>query len=72
MRITVEHGLQSSTVERPEGTTVGSIINDQHLRAVLGSSENVTALVEGAVVDNGYVLEEGDTVTLQGRAATKA
>jgi hypothetical protein len=72
MQITVEHGLQSAVVSRPEGTTVGQIINDSNIRAVVGSGENVTALVEGAAVDPTYVLEEGDVVTLQGKAAVKA
>lgn len=72
MQITVEHGLQSVTVTRPDGTTVGQIMNDPNIRAVVGSGENVTALVEGAAVDTAYVLEDSDTVTLQGKAAVKA
>jgi hypothetical protein len=72
MQITIEHGMQSVTVSRPDGTTVGSVINDPNIRSVIGSGDNVSALVEGAAVDPSYVLEEGDTVTLQGRAAVKA
>jgi hypothetical protein len=72
MQITITHGMQSVTITRPEGTTVGSIVNDANIRAVVGSGENVTPLVEGSAVDLSYVLEEGDEVTLQGKAAVKA
>lgn len=60
------------TVERPSGTTVGSLIADPNTKALLGYGENVTPIVEGAAVDTGYALADGDEVTLQARAATKA
>lgn len=72
MQITIEHGMQSVTVSRPEGTTVGALINDPNIRAVTGAGENVTPIVEGSAVDVSYALEDGDTVTLQARAAVKA
>jgi hypothetical protein len=72
IRITVTYGMQSVTVERPEGTTVGALVNDNNLKAVIGYGENVTPVVEGATVDLGYACEDGDEVILQARAATKA
>lgn len=72
IQLTIEHGMQSVTVSRPEGTTVGNLISDPNIKAVVGFGENVTPIVEGASVDHAYVLEEGDTVTLQARAAVKA
>jgi sulfur carrier protein ThiS len=72
MQLTIEHGMQSSTVSRPEGTTVGNLLSDPNIRAVVGAGENVTPVVEGSVVDHNYVLQEGDTVTLQARADVKA
>jgi hypothetical protein len=72
MQITIEHGMQSVTIDRPEGTTVGALIADPNIKAVVGYGENVTPIVAGAAVDTGYALAEGDTVTLQARAAVKA
>lgn len=72
MQITIEHGMQSVTVSRPEGTTVGSLISDPNIKAVVGFGENVTPIIEGSAVDMSYPLEDGDSVTLQGRAAVKA
>lgn len=72
MQLTISHGMQSVTVSRPDGTTVGALLTDPNIRAVVGFGENVTPIVEGATVENSYVLEDGDEITLQGRAATKA
>jgi hypothetical protein len=72
MQITIEHGMQSITVSRPEGTTVGALLADPNIRAVAGFGENVTPIIEGAVVDQSYSLADGETVSLQARAATKA
>lgn len=72
MQITILHGLQSVTVDRPEGTTVGALIADPNTKALLGYGENVTPIVSGAAVDTGYALVDGDEITLQARAATKA
>lgn len=72
MQITIEHGMQSVTVTRPEGTTVGNLVNDPNIKAITGHGENVSPVVEGSVVDNTYAVQDGDTVTLQARAAVKA
>lgn len=72
MQITISHGMQSVSVERPEGTTIGALLADANIRAILKHSENVVPVVEGAIVDSGYTLEEGDEVVLQAKAAVKA
>ena len=72
MQLTIEHGMQSVTISRPEGTTIGALLADPNIKAVVGFGENVTPVVEGSTVDSSYTLEDGDTVTLQGRAAVKA
>jgi hypothetical protein len=72
MQLTIEHGLQSVTVARPDGTTVGALLADPNIRAVVGFGEHVTPVVDGATVEDTFVLTDGDTVTLQSRAATKA
>lgn len=72
MQLTISHGMQSATVTRPDGTTIGALLADSNIRAMLGVAENVTPVVGGSVVDNTYVLEDGDEVTFQGRASTKA
>jgi hypothetical protein len=64
--------MQSVTVDRPEGTTVGTLVNDPNIKAIVGHGENAVPVVEGATVDNTYVLEEGDEIVLQARAAVKA
>jgi hypothetical protein len=72
MQLTIEHGMQSVTINRPEGTTIGALLQDPNIKAVVGFGDAVTPIVEGATVDNSYALQDGDTVTLQGRAAVKA
>lgn len=71
MQVTVRYGMQSVTLERPEGTTVGTLVTDPNTKAVLGFGENVVPVVEGATVEHSFPLSESDEVTLQPRAATK-
>jgi len=72
MQLTIEHGLQSVTIARPEGTTVGALLQDANIKAVVGFGDAVTPIVDGSTVDNSYELTDGDTITLQARAAVKA
>jgi hypothetical protein len=72
MQLTIDHGMQSVTISRPEGTTVGALLADANIKAVVGFGENVTPIVDGSTVESSYTLQDGDTVTLQGRAAVKA
>jgi hypothetical protein len=72
MQITISYGMQSVTVDRPEGTTVGALMADPNIKAVVGFTENSVPLIGGATVDSGYVVQDGDEVALQARAATKA
>jgi hypothetical protein len=72
MQLTIEHGMQSVTIARPEGTTVGALLQDPNIKAVVGFGDAVTPIVDGSTVDNSYELSDGDTITLQARAAVKA
>lgn len=71
MQITLRYGMNAVTLERPEGTTVGSLVSDANTKAVLGFGENVTPVVEGAAVEPSFVLGHEDEVLLQPRASTK-
>lgn len=72
MQITITYGMQSVTVDRPSGTTVGALLADPNIRAVVGFTENSVPLIEGSTVDTGYVVQDGEEISLQARAATKA
>lgn len=72
MQLTIQHGMQSVTVNRPEGTTVGALLADANIKAVVGFGDAVTPVVEGATVESSFELSDGDTITLQAKAATKA
>jgi hypothetical protein len=56
----------------PEGTTVGQAISDPTVRAALGISSNVRALIDRVEQDPGAQLENGDVVTLETVANAKA
>ena len=72
MQVTLKYGMQNVTLERPEGTTVGALVNDQNAQAILGyGPDNVVSMVEGAAVEPTFTLGEADEVILQPRAATK-
>lgn len=71
MNITVRYGMNAVQLDRPEGTSVGSLLKDANAQAVLGYGDNVVAVVEGASVGHEFLLGEADEVVFQPRAAQK-
>lgn len=71
MTVTVRYGMNTVQLDRPDGTTVGSLVKDANAKAVLGFGDNVVPVVEGASVGHEFVLGDQDEVIFQPRAAQK-
>lgn len=56
----------------PEGTTIGDILRDPNLRAVLGFGDNVEARIDGVTQDLSAPVRDGDVIFLATKAASKA
>ena len=70
MKISYSGNDINVTLNQP--TTVGDIISNPNYKAVLGFSDNVAVQVNGVAVDNGYVLNGSESVSLTVRANSKA
>jgi hypothetical protein len=70
--VTVNAGLGRSIQADLSGRTVGSVLQDANIRAVLGIGDTVQGLIRGAVVPNGFILNAGDELIVEGVAASKA
>jgi len=70
--VTIRFG-SGNEVTKPDGFyhTVGQILDDQALLGVLGAGANTDAVIDGAIVDRDYPVEDGDIVSLQTRANIK-
>jgi len=56
----------------PEGTTIGGILQDRELKAVLGWGDNVRALVNGVEQPVTALAPDGATIVVETRANAKA
>jgi len=73
MAATISFGADYAIPAAPHvGRTVSSILNDGSVRTTLGFDDNVQGYVRGQAVDGNYVLAEGDSLSIQSRAAQKA
>jgi hypothetical protein len=72
MRIVINYSGNSITKNVATGTTVGSILGDANLKAVLGFGGNIEAQVNGASAASAVVLSDGDELDLVTKANTKA
>jgi sulfur carrier protein ThiS len=72
-RVTINFGL-SNTVEKqfPENTTIGDVLANSGLRAVLGFGDNAVAKIDGSVQPNGADISDGDVIDIEVKAQTKA
>lgn len=70
MSVIINHGLDN-TVTTNDVETVNDILTSSRLKAYLGFSDNVEAVLNGCVVSKDYVLTHGDTVTLRAKAGAK-
>lgn len=73
INITIRFGA-SNELNRgfSEGTTVGTILADRNLKAVLGFGDNVQAVIDGQVQPTSAPIGDGDVVTIETRANSKA
>lgn len=72
IKVTIEFSGNSISKSVSAGTTVGAVISDANLKAVLGFGSNVEAQIDGVTAANDAALSEGDTVTIVTKANTKA
>ncbi len=71
--ITIKHGLSGSiTKSVAPNTTVGDVIHDQAVKAVLGYGENITVLCDGEALSLTEAVSDGDTLYVEKQAAAKA
>lgn len=60
------------TKELPEGTTVAALLANQSVKVGLGFGDNVQAVVNGSILSGSTVLDDGDAVTIESKANSKA
>lgn len=73
MSLTLRHGVSRElTRDFPAGTRVRDLTNDATVRAALGLSESVQAVVDGRTLGANDQLNDGDIVTFEKQAASKA
>lgn len=73
MTVTIRFGASNELSKAvPAGTTVGTILRDANVKAVLGFGDNVQAVVDGVVQRDTAPLDDGDVVTVETRANSKA
>lgn len=71
--VTIRFGSTNElTREFAAGTTVGSVLSDRNLQASLGFGGNVQAVVDGQVQQSNSPLTDGDVVTIETKANSKA
>lgn len=73
MQVTIRFGLANElTKDVPEGTSVGTLIHDRSIASALGYGSNVQAVVDGVVQSDNSPLSDGDVVTIETKANSKA
>lgn len=71
--VTLKSGLNSLSVDVPEGTTVGAILGNPNYAAALGyDSSNVEGVLNGVVAGSGATVYGGDVLLAQKKAHSKA
>ncbi len=71
MTTTIRYGLNQITKDLPAGTTFDSILRNGNIRAALGYSDNVRALVNGVEMP-GNADAAGQTLVIEARCNAKA
>lgn len=72
-QVTLKHGI-SGVIKKevPDGTTVGQLLADQSIKAVLGYGESVTVVSNGETLSLNDEIEAGDVLIIEKQAAAKA
>lgn len=71
--VTVRFGVSNELSKAvSENTTVGQLVNDRNIQATLGFGANVQAVIDGTVQPDNAPLSDGDVITVETKANTKA
>lgn len=70
--VTVQYGGQVEARQYPNGATIGHIMGDRDLKAVMGFGDNVRYMVQGIEQPHTAVLSDGVRVFVETRANSKA
>jgi hypothetical protein len=69
--IIVVCGTDRASRQFPTDATVGDVVNDHNIRAILGYGDNVRALVGGVEIDFSTDAPAGATIRVETKANTK-
>jgi molybdopterin converting factor small subunit len=72
IQVTAKYGATRSVQSSVESGTTVEELADSNIGEVLQLPESYTATINGSVVDGNTVLRDGDTVSFEKRAASKA
>lgn len=72
MTFKVQYGLDNHSKTTAIAPTIGQVVADPNLRAVLGYGDNVRALVNGVEQSHDTLVPDGCTLVLETRANQKA
>lgn len=73
IKVTVKYGLtRSVTIEKEIPVSIGDILCDENVMAVLGAPESVMAVINGVAVGDDHYVNDGDVIQLEKQAAQKA
>ena len=65
-------GVRETSLSLSEGTSMGEILSSSAYRSEIGFSESSTPFVNGSPVQNGYTFQDGDDVSFERKASSKA
>lgn len=73
MRVTIKYGTGNElSKEFPEGTTLGCVLGNQHVRGSLGYGASVQGHIGGVPQSDSIVPPDGVTISVQDKSCTKA
>jgi hypothetical protein len=69
--IIIQMGTERITRQYPSDATIGDVVGDPSVRAMLGYGDNVRALILGVEQEFGTVAPAGCTIRVETKANTK-
>jgi hypothetical protein len=73
INVTLKYGMtRELRIDLEEPITVGEILDNPNYRASIGLPENVVAVIDGETVGLDHYVNDGDVITFEKQAATKA
>jgi hypothetical protein len=68
----ISYGYGNELTKNLVGLTIAQVLGDVTIKAVLGFGTGVVAKINGAPVGTGYVIREGDSISVEQAAQEKA